>query len=79
MYVNSSQVTRANGWDDPPPSAREADFDLSNDQRALRDAARDLLDGLSSAAQVRSHTEGSELYDRALSDNELEASHAALR
>ncbi|MDQ1466068.1 MAG: hypothetical protein QOH10_483 [Actinomycetota bacterium] len=42
------------------------DFDLSDDQRALRDAARDLLDGLSSAAQVRSHTEGSELYDRAL-------------
>lgn len=42
------------------------DFDLSDDQLALRDAARELLDGLASAAQVRAHTERSEPYDRAL-------------
>jgi alkylation response protein AidB-like acyl-CoA dehydrogenase len=42
------------------------DFDLSDDQLALRDAARDLLSGFASPAQVRAHTEGSEPYDRAL-------------
>jgi alkylation response protein AidB-like acyl-CoA dehydrogenase len=42
------------------------DFDLSDDQLALRDAARDLLDGLASPAVVRAHTEGTELYDPAL-------------
>jgi alkylation response protein AidB-like acyl-CoA dehydrogenase len=42
------------------------DFDLSDDQVALRGAARDLLDGLASAPQVRSHTDGADPYDRQL-------------
>jgi alkylation response protein AidB-like acyl-CoA dehydrogenase len=42
------------------------DFDLSDDQLALRDAARDLLDGLASTAQVRAHSDGTDLYDAAL-------------
>jgi alkylation response protein AidB-like acyl-CoA dehydrogenase len=42
------------------------DFDLSDDQLALRDAARDLLDGMASPEQVRAHTAGSEPFDRAL-------------
>jgi alkylation response protein AidB-like acyl-CoA dehydrogenase len=42
------------------------DFDLSDDQLALRAAARDLLDGLASPAQVRRHTEGAETHDRVL-------------
>jgi alkylation response protein AidB-like acyl-CoA dehydrogenase len=42
------------------------DFDLSDDQLALRDAARDLLDGLASAERVRAHTAGTEAYDRGL-------------
>ena len=42
------------------------DFDLSDDQLALRDAARDLLDGLSSPEQVRAHTTTGEPFDRAL-------------
>ncbi len=33
------------------------DFDLSEDQVALRDGARELLDGLASAARVRAHTD----------------------
>ena len=39
------------------------DFDLSDDQLALRGAARDLLDGLASPAQVRAHTGNTDLYD----------------
>ncbi len=42
------------------------DFDLSDDQLALRDAARDLLDDLASPARVRAHTDGSVSYDRGL-------------
>jgi alkylation response protein AidB-like acyl-CoA dehydrogenase len=42
------------------------DFDLSDDQLALRDAARDLLDGMASPERVRAHTAGSELFDAAL-------------
>jgi len=42
------------------------DFDLSDDQLALRDAARDLLDGLASPDRVRAHTEGTDLYASAL-------------
>jgi alkylation response protein AidB-like acyl-CoA dehydrogenase len=42
------------------------DFDLSDDQLALRDAARDLLDGFASPEQVRAHTNGPEPFDRAL-------------
>jgi len=42
------------------------DFDLSADQLALRDGARDLLDDLASAAQVRTHTATQNAYDTAL-------------
>jgi acyl-CoA dehydrogenase len=42
------------------------DFDLSDDQIALRDGARELLDDLASPARVRAHTSGGEAYDRAL-------------
>jgi acyl-CoA dehydrogenase len=42
------------------------DFDLSDDQLALRGAARDLLDNLASPELVRRHTAGDEPYDRAL-------------
>jgi alkylation response protein AidB-like acyl-CoA dehydrogenase len=42
------------------------DFDLSDDQLALRDAARDLLDGMASPEQVRAHSAGSEPLDRSL-------------
>jgi alkylation response protein AidB-like acyl-CoA dehydrogenase len=42
------------------------DFDLSADQLALRDGARDLLDDLASAAHVRSHTATLNAYDTAL-------------
>jgi alkylation response protein AidB-like acyl-CoA dehydrogenase len=50
------------------PSARLGfvDFDLSDDQLALRDAAHDLLDGYASPARVRAHTEGPDLFDREL-------------
>jgi alkylation response protein AidB-like acyl-CoA dehydrogenase len=42
------------------------DFELSDDQVALRDAARDLLDDGSSPAKVRAHTERDAPYDEAL-------------
>jgi len=42
------------------------DFDLSVDQRALQDGARDLLDGLSSPERVRAHLATGDPYDRAL-------------
>src|SRR4051795_2998669 len=42
------------------------DFDLSDDQVSLRDAARGLLDGQSSPAQVRAFTEGDAPYDATL-------------
>jgi alkylation response protein AidB-like acyl-CoA dehydrogenase len=42
------------------------DFDLSDDQLALRDAARDLLDSLASPTQVRAHTAAADPYDRRL-------------
>jgi alkylation response protein AidB-like acyl-CoA dehydrogenase len=42
------------------------DFDLSDDQIALRDGARELLDGLASPAQVRAHTGTDAAYDGAL-------------
>jgi alkylation response protein AidB-like acyl-CoA dehydrogenase len=42
------------------------DFDLSDDQVALREAAADLLDGLASPARVRAHSEGTDLFDPAL-------------
>jgi alkylation response protein AidB-like acyl-CoA dehydrogenase len=42
------------------------DFDLSADQLALRDGARDLLDDLASAARVRAHTASGNAYDTAL-------------
>jgi len=42
------------------------DFDLSDDQVALRDGARELLDGLASPAQVRVHTATDAAYDPAL-------------
>jgi len=42
------------------------DFDLSDDQLALRDTARDLLDDLASAARVRAHTTTHDAFDGAL-------------
>jgi alkylation response protein AidB-like acyl-CoA dehydrogenase len=42
------------------------DFDLSDDQTALRDGARELLDGLASPVQVRNHTETDAAFDAAL-------------
>ena len=42
------------------------DFELSEDQVALQEAARDLLDDLASPARVRAHTEGDAPYDDAL-------------
>jgi alkylation response protein AidB-like acyl-CoA dehydrogenase len=42
------------------------DFDLSDDQAALRDGARELLDGLASPVQVRAHAGTDAAYDAAL-------------
>jgi alkylation response protein AidB-like acyl-CoA dehydrogenase len=42
------------------------DFDLSDDQVALRDGARELLDGYASPAQVRAHTTSGAAFDAAL-------------
>ncbi len=42
------------------------DFDLSDDQLALRDGARELLDGLASPARVRAHTATDAAFDGAL-------------
>src|SRR5262249_14617668 len=42
------------------------DFDLSEDQLALRDGARELLDGLASAARVRAHVGTGAAYDAGL-------------
>src|SRR5262245_59512012 len=40
------------------------DFDLSEDQLALRDGARELLDDLASPTKMRAHTAGEEPFDR---------------
>jgi alkylation response protein AidB-like acyl-CoA dehydrogenase len=42
------------------------DFDLSDDQLALRDGARDLLDGRAGPEHVRAHTTTGDAYDAAL-------------
>ena len=42
------------------------DFDLTDDQLALRDGARELLDGLASPALVRAHTDRGDAFDAAL-------------
>src|SRR5713226_4328242 len=42
------------------------DFELSEDQQALRDAARDLLDDLASPPRVRAHIADGALYDATL-------------
>jgi alkylation response protein AidB-like acyl-CoA dehydrogenase len=42
------------------------DFELSDDQRALREAARDLLDGYASPTQVRTHLTSGQPYDAKL-------------
>jgi alkylation response protein AidB-like acyl-CoA dehydrogenase len=42
------------------------DFELSDDQQALQEAARDLLDGQSSPAQVRAHLASGQPYDAKL-------------
>jgi alkylation response protein AidB-like acyl-CoA dehydrogenase len=42
------------------------DFDLSEDQLALRDGARELLDGYASSERVRAHTATSSPYDVSL-------------
>ncbi len=44
------------------------DFDLSDDQLALRDGARDLLDDLASPERVRAHTQTGAAFDVALWD-----------
>jgi alkylation response protein AidB-like acyl-CoA dehydrogenase len=48
------------------------DFDLSDDQLALRDGARELLDGYASPTQVRAHTESANAFDAALWDAMVE-------
>src|SRR5689334_20326408 len=42
------------------------DFDLSDDQIALQEGARELLDGLAAPAQVRAHTSSGAAFDAAL-------------
>ena len=42
------------------------DFELSEDQLALRDGARELLDGLASPERVRAHTTGNAPFDGVL-------------
>jgi alkylation response protein AidB-like acyl-CoA dehydrogenase len=42
------------------------DFELSPDEEALRDAARDLLDGLASPSHVRAHLASAQPYDAKL-------------
>src|SRR2546429_639548 len=42
------------------------DFDLSDDQMALQEGARELLDGLAAPAQVRAHTASGAAFDAAL-------------
>jgi len=42
------------------------DFELSDDQVALRDGARELLDGLASPERVRAHTTSGDPFDAAL-------------
>src|SRR5579862_5612982 len=42
------------------------DFDLSDDQIALQEGARELLDGLAAPAQVRAHTASDAPFDGAL-------------
>ena len=42
------------------------DFELSDDQRALQDAAADLLDSLASSEQVRAAAGSDEGYDPVL-------------
>jgi alkylation response protein AidB-like acyl-CoA dehydrogenase len=42
------------------------DFDLSDDQAALRDGARELLDGLAAPVRVRAHSGTDAAYDAAL-------------
>ncbi len=48
------------------------DFDLTDDQVALRDGARDLLDDYASAAGVRAHSETEALFDAACWDAMVE-------
>jgi alkylation response protein AidB-like acyl-CoA dehydrogenase len=48
------------------------DFDLSDDQLALRDGARELLDGYASPANVRAHTTSEDGFDPALWDAMVE-------
>src|SRR5689334_11344069 len=42
------------------------DFELSDDQLALRDGAREMLDDFASPARVRAHTATGDAYDTAL-------------
>src|SRR5262252_3521567 len=48
------------------------DFDFSEDQLALRDGARELLDGLASAAHVRAHTASGGAFDAQLWQSRVE-------
>ena len=48
------------------------DFDLSDDQLALRNGATELLDGYASPAHVRAHTASGNAFDRALWDAMVE-------
>ena len=54
------------------------DFDLSDDQVALRDGARDLLDGFAAPERVRAHTASGDAYDRALWDAMVEQGWLAI-
>src|SRR5262249_12409055 len=46
--------------------SRLMDFDFTDDQPAVRDGARDLLDNYASPARVRAHTASENAYDAAL-------------
>jgi len=48
------------------------DFDFSDDQLALRDGARELLDGFAAPDRVRAHTAGGTAFDGALWDAMVE-------
>jgi alkylation response protein AidB-like acyl-CoA dehydrogenase len=54
------------------------DFDLSDDQQALRDGAAELLDGLADPAKVRAFTQGTAPFDSVLWDAMIEQGWLAI-
>ena len=55
MTLASETVPGRPGGRLDAPKEHAMDFELSDDQVALRDAARDLLDGYAAAGDVRTH------------------------